>query len=633
MSRLSRSFSARLTTTILLITSILFLSGIMVVSYFSHKLIAEEAVKNASNVLNNTRLDIDKTLGNVEVSVSNMRWVVAEHLDDTAYLYHVVRQVVSSNDEIVGSAIAFRADFYKDRYYFSPYAYSDAGDSIRSKQLGNDQYDYFNMEWFSIPMNTKQPHWSNPYYDEGGGQMMMATYSYPLLDEQGEVYAVITADISLEWLSKKICSLQPYANSFTFLLCKNGSYISGKNPMAVMQYDSTDEEAANHNSSLDVLGSRMVAGDSGTLNVRAGHQISFAVYGPLNNGWSAAIISPYRDVFVHLMRMNLIITVVLTIGLFLLFVLCFRIVRKLTMPITEFSVAALNMAKGNFQAKLPEIKTQDEMLQLHDSFEYMQQSLTHYIEELRNTTSENERMESELNIARKIQMTMVPTDFPTCEEVSVHAYLRPAKEVGGDFYDFLIKDDDLFFAIGDVSGKGVPAALVMSITRSAFRFLGGVGLTIDQMIYKINDTLSKRNENNMFVTLFAGKINLKTGEMYYCNGGHNPLVLCHPDGRTEYLRVKPNIAVGVFDGFVYQPEKLQLEKGSRLILYTDGVTEAEDSQKNQYGEDRLLEYAQRISKDQTSKDVVEGLIKEVRCFTGDIDQNDDITVLTVHLHE
>lgn len=628
--RLSRSFSARLSTTILLITSLLFMAAILVVSYFSHKLIAEEAVKNATNVLHSTTLDIDKTLGRVESSVNNMRWLVEEHLKDTAYLYHITSEIVNSNEEIVGSAIAFRADYYADKHFFSPYSYySSDENSILSKQLGNEHYDYFTMDWFDIPFRTKKPYWCNPYFDEGGGEIMMTTYSYPLMDKNGEVFAIITADVSLEWLTEKVSSLHPYDNSFTFLLCRDGMYITGDQPMMVNQYNNTNTNKKKYDDSFDTLGRRMIAGDSGTLRINDRNNISFAVYGPLYNGWSAAIISPYKDIFVHLMRMSLIIILVSAIGLFLLFVLCLRIVKKLTRPITEFSMAALNMAKGNFQAKLPTIHTHDEMLLLFNSFDYMQKSITHYIKELRNTTAANERMESELNIARKIQLSMVPTHFPDNEKFAIHAILQPAREVGGDFYDYIAIGDELFFSIGDVSGKGVPAALVMSITRAAFRFLGGIDLSIDQMIEKINNTLSMRNDSKMFVTLFAGRINLKTGEMYYCNAGHNPLVICHADGHAEYLHAKPNIAVGVFKGFHYEAEQIQLEKGSRIILYTDGITEAEDSNNAQFGEKRLLDFASALPTETSAEGLVNDLMAEVKNFTREAEQNDDITILTI----
>lgn len=169
----------------------------------------------------------------------------------------------------------------------------------------------------------------------------------------------------------------------------------------------------------------------------------------------------------------------------------------------------------------------------------------------------------------------------------------------------------------------------MAITRAAFRFLSGLGLTIDKMVEKINNTLSSRNESNMFVTLFVGKINLTTGEMYYCNAGHNPIVIHHADGHAEYLHAKSNIAVGVLENFIFEPEVIHLEKGSRLILYTDGVTEAEDVTEAQFGEPRLLDFAVKIDEKDSSKDIIDHLITDVKEFTGEATQNDDITILTI----
>ena len=627
--RKSKSFSARLSSTILLITSMLFIVSMLVVMFFSHKIIAEEAEKNAAEMLSITSLNIAHTLAETESTVKNMAWLVEERLEDTTYMYSITSAVVVINEEIVGSCVAFRPDYFKGKHYFAPYAYDSEGNTLKTKQLGNDQYNYFKKEWFTVPYLTKQPHWSNPYFDEDGGQIMMTTYSYPVMNDKNEVIAVITADISIDWLTSKLCDLNVNEDSKILLIGDRGQYISGNLPGIGFQDDIATYEQAKKSPAFQRLIKKMTSLETGTMTLRTDKHFSFAVYGPLLNGWSTAIISPYRYIFAKLDSMQFIIAIVSVIGLLLLFLSCMRIIKTLTRPVTEFSKAALVMAKGDFHAQLPLIKTEDEIKDLHDSFEYMQQSITHYIQELQTTTATKERYESELNIARQIQLSMVPTDFPDNKRLSIHALLQPAREVGGDFYDFQEKGDNVFFVIGDVSGKGVPASLVMAITKASFRFLSGLGLSIDKMVEKINNTLSASNENNMFVTLFVGKINLTTGEMYYCNAGHNPIVIRHADGHAEYLKAKNNIVVGAFENFNYQPETTQLEKGSRLILYTDGVTEAEDVTEAQFGEQRLLDFANKIDDHDSSKDIVDKLITEVKAFTGEATQNDDITILTI----
>jgi sigma-B regulation protein RsbU (phosphoserine phosphatase) len=260
----------------------------------------------------------------------------------------------------------------------------------------------------------------------------------------------------------------------------------------------------------------------------------------------------------------------------------------------------------------------------------MQNSITDYIDELKTTTAANERMESELGVARNIQMGMLRTDFPP----NVAALLVPAKEVGGDLYDFVQKGKYLYFTIGDVSGKGVPASLMMAITRAGLRFVAGMEQTMDKLLERINVSVTDTNSNDMFVTLFMGRVNLETRHMEYCNAGHNPIIVVPPDGEPYFLKAKPNLAIGLFDDFVYQAESLDLAAGTRLVLYTDGVNEAERADKSLFGNDRLLAWAaSEPVRDlaTTDSEVVDSLYKEVQQFTEGNPQNDDITIMSISL--
>ena len=313
------------------------------------------------------------------------------------------------------------------------------------------------------------------------------------------------------------------------------------------------------------------------------------------------------------------------VGLVIVFFVCRREIRRMTRPITELSVSALNMAKGNFKAKLPEIGSKDEMLRLRDSFVYLQNSISDYIGQLKTTKGDKERMESELNVARTIQMGMLNTDFPP----QLYAMLKPAKEVGGDLYDFIRKGDVLHFAVGDVSGKGVPASLVMAITRALLHFVATLDLPLNQSVSRINNSIADSNSNNMFVTLFLARINLKTLRMNYCNAGHNAPVVIRPDGHPCFLPVKSNLAAGLIDQFPYEDEYIDLEPGTRLVIYTDGVTEAETDRFEQYGEERLLDVLEQLRDDMDEESVVNHIYQSVKAFTAGHPQNDDITIMSL----
>ncbi len=169
----------------------------------------------------------------------------------------------------------------------------------------------------------------------------------------------------------------------------------------------------------------------------------------------------------------------------------------------------MNIAKGNFHAHIPEVKSEDEIKRLHDSLVYMVTSLNTFVTELKTSTASNERFESELNVANGIQMQMLPKNFPHEENMDIYAVLSPAKEVGGDLYDFFTKGDNLFIAVGDVSGKGVPASMYMAITKASFRFITHLGLDLAEGVSKINKAFSDGNDSGMFVTLFVARINMK----------------------------------------------------------------------------------------------------------------------------
>lgn len=251
--------------------------------------------------------------------------------------------------------------------------------------------------------------------------------------------------------------------------------------------------------------------------------------------------------------------------------------------------------------------------------------------QIRRVIEKQKEIDSELTIASKIQDGMLSKKFPDKNIVDIHAIMCPAKEVGGDLYDFQIRGDYLYFVIGDVSGKGVPAAIVMAITKHAFRMYNGLQSSMKELVERINNSISKENEVGMFVTLFVGRINLVTHDFDYCNAGHNPLVVISPQAQASFLDVKPNLAVGVMDDFQFESQHMVLKKGSCLVLYTDGVTEAERKTKELYGNDRLLAWANNYSVTKNATESCNDLYNDVIQFANGNEQNDDITIMTIKI--
>ena len=271
-------------------------------------------------------------------------------------------------------------------------------------------------------------------------------------------------------------------------------------------------------------------------------------------------------------------------------------------------------------------RSQARMKKAHDQLKHTHDQLKEAYEQLELTTTAKERMESELRIARNIQMSMVPSEFPSIEGIDMYASMTPAKEVGGDLYNYIILDDKLYFCIGDVSGKGVPASLVMAIATRGFRTLALMGKTPAEIATRLNYELTENNDEGMFVTMFICRLDLKLRRLEYCNAGHNPPLIGNADGQYSFLDVVPNAPIGLWPGLEYEGEEIEYLSDRKMLLYTDGLNEAENRQQEQYGDERIVELLTSLSAS-SCRDIVEALKADTDRFRDGAEPNDDLTLL------
>ena len=254
-------------------------------------------------------------------------------------------------------------------------------------------------------------------------------------------------------------------------------------------------------------------------------------------------------------------------------------------------------------------------------------------DQLEETTAAKERMESELRIARNIQMSMVPSVFPDIKGLDMYASMTPAKEVGGDLYNYLLLDDKLYFCVGDVSGKGVPASLFMAQATRLFLTLAKQEMSPAEICARMNDALSgDDNENNMFVTFWLGLVDLTTGHLSFCNAGHNPPVIgCGGDDVT-FLKMQPNVPIGVLPGMDFEGEEMDTIKGRPFFIYTDGLNEAENKEKEEFSDARLIEILRNTSFS-SSKQLIEKLRAEVEAHRNGAEPSDDLTMMCLYIQQ
>ena len=317
-------------------------------------------------------------------------------------------------------------------------------------------------------------------------------------------------------------------------------------------------------------------------------------------------------------------------------VITFFLVRRISQPLKKLATYARDLPNHDFSSPevSPEISSlparyRDEVGNLAEALVFMEEALRRYIINLRETTAAKERIESELKVASDIQMSILPRTFPPFPnrtDFDIHATIKPAREVGGDFFDFFFMDDDhLFFTIGDVSGKGVPASLFMAITRTLLKAHASGAALPDEILYKVNNKIAEDNESCVFVTVFCGILTVSTGEVIYSNGGHNPpLVIL--SGATRYLGVPKGVALGAIENAPYLIGKLTLQPGDVLFTYTDGVTEAMDPQGELFSNQRLLEELTALRND-SIQEMSRHLMERILTFADGAEQSDDITMM------
>lgn len=574
--------NSALTALLLVVVAALTLEATSLIQYYySEKGIKEEASRRAESQLENTRLKIEGVLDQVEAVIrSNIRltqWGF-DHLDSLDMITSII---VRDNPVVSGSTVALVPGYNRKRPKFAPYSYRDPGTGeILSRSLATEEYDYPSKEWFTKAIETGSGYWSEPYIDVGGGEILMTTYSIPVQDGKGQVAAVLTADISLEWLTSYVGGNKVYPEAFNMVISRMGEIIVC--PVETLVMNKTVQEASKDFGDQERVGAvirSMMSGESGMLEIRGKASNNHVYFAPVDRtGWSMSIVIPDSEIFGEIKKTRRLVELLQILGLLML--------------VTILGFAA---------------KSQNEY---------------------KNLSEKKEKMENELNIARSIQMSMIPKTFPPFpdrDDLDISAVIVPAKEVGGDLYDYFIRDGKLYFCIGDVSGKGVPAALVMAVTRSLFHSVATHEHTSAHIVNTMNKSMAEMNDSNMFVTFFCGILNLDDGHLDFCNAGHNAPVII--SGAKKELELIPNLPLGIMEDFVFKSQKAVLKDDDALFLYTDGLTEAENIHQDLFGEERMMDV---LSTRRDSVGHLKAMAKAVKQFVGDAPRSDDLTMLFIH---
>jgi sigma-B regulation protein RsbU (phosphoserine phosphatase) len=602
---------------------------------FALKLMVDGAKREARTM---TELTVSR-IENIIRPIEQVPLTLVHSLDHAepryAEIHRLTGDVVLDDPVVFGSCMAFEPYVYKKGlYWFAPYSYETRA-GLKMKILGSRDYDYFQQDWFRLPKLLNRPVWTEPYYDKGGGDTLMCTYAVPFyrtIKGKPEFRGVLTLDISLASLDRIVKSVKVYSSGYGFLVSHKGTVIT--HPETGFQNKNIrDITRRNAGVKTRMAVEAMLRGESGFVRVeglKMNPEPSFIYYAPVaSTDWSFAIIFEEKDLMAGLIDFIKRLLLIVGLSVLAILVVTILITRKFTRPITRLVEVTHRIGRGDFYAALPINRSKDEISQLTNAFALMQEELVTYIHNLRDATIAKEKIESELNVAHSIQMDILPRGFLQNDAWDLHALLDSAKAVGGDLYDFFFQDENhLVIAIGDVAGKGVPAALFMMVTRTLLRAKAISGQPIHEVMKGLNTELNKDNPHQMFVTFVAGILDLRTGVMEYCNAGHNVPLHADKNNRIEALRSRNGLPLGIFEAAEYSSQQFIFQPGDTLVLYTDGVTEAVDAAGAFYTEARLTDVISKAD-GSTASALTAGIEADVREFATGTEQSDDITLLVL----
>ena len=604
----------------------------------SRQIIIQNIEENAKNLTLLTVNKIETILRPIEKIPQSLAFLAEQTLCEKEDILSVLRSLVANNPEIYGSTIAFEPHaFAKDSLYFAPYFYKNKN-KLEFTYLGGEAYQYFYWDWYQIPKELGIPVWSEPYYDEGGGNIIMSTYSVPFYKEiegKRRFMGVVTADVSLSWLQDIVSSIRIGDTGYGFLISNNGRIVTHPRKNLIMHETIFSVAEARDDSQLRQIGKDMISGKSGFIPSQSlvTGKSCWMAYKPIpSTAWSLGVLFPRNELMADITRLNWVAFALGLLGFLVLLVVIVLISGTITRPLRSLFLATKDIAKGNLNFNLPIIKSGDEVGRLANSFVYMKDALKEYIKDLKEATAVKERMESELKIAHDIQMSIVPKifpPFPDQREFDIYALLEPAKEVGGDLYDFFFLDKKrLCFVIGDVSGKGVPAALFMAVVKTLIKTVAHETGSPDKIMERVNKETSSGNDACMFVTVFCGILNIETGEVSYTNAGHNPPLIIHGKDRLDFLGLAKNTAIGINEDTAFKKEEVVLRPGDAIYMYTDGVTEAFNKNRELFSEERLKREVSLCMKD-SARELAKKTLNVIRDFSKDVPQSDDITIMVL----
>lgn len=550
-----------------------------------------------------------------------------------AGLVGTMEALVAADGSAVGGLVAIEPGVLADGQPLAYYAGNHAF-GVPDRDMLADGYDVRAQPWYQRTLAAPGPWWSDPYFNETAGGQWMVTLNVPLRDEAGErALGMVSLDVPVRRLGELLDPVRRIPGQSAALFSPGGTITVHAQPGIALQRTLADYIATEGRADLAPLEAARAAREplEMTHEVPATGERKFSVFAPVgDSGWGLQLVMTHRAILADLQRQALWLALAALVAVAVVSWLVRRLARRITVPLSELTGSAGHFAIGEFDWPVPHDERGDEVGVMARALERARDSIRFQLDEIASMASERQKLESELGIARDIQQAMLPPGRTVIAEgVAIEAYavLKPAKAVGGDFYSFFDQGDGrLWFVVGDVSDKGVPAALFMARTITVLGVAAQLGGSPERALAEASRHLVEGNDTCMFATVLVGCLDPGSGELWLANAGHEHPALLHPDGRPEWLEVPGGRPLGFEASDDYALWRGRLGDGETLLLYTDGVSEAFDRDDRAFGEERLLA---ALDPGLGAEAQCESLLAAVQAFAGEAPQSDDITILAL----
>lgn len=619
----SKSIKSRLLFYLLMSLVPILLALFYLAEGYIRNILYDSTVSQAKMSATKAARQIEHLTSSIAMKPEEIADIVGQEISDIPKTELLMSQTVQANKYIYGMALAFLPEFSPHGHFYCSYFYLHKGQLIK-KQLVPPAYDYLSYEWFSHPVRSGRNMWSEPYYDKGGGESWMSTFSAVIHNPNGQTIGVATADVSIRFLSRIIQRIQILKTGRAFLFTKAGNIIAPANATRTSSgsvYRITESLSGQY---FKNIAHRVALDNQLFCTLEHGGKTFFVYYLPVRKtDWIIGVAFPKTELFAPVRRIEYYSSLMILAVIFIIVGILTLVSRNVTRDIERIKSISLEIAQGNFNVEIPDDFTY-EAKSIANALNAMQTSLKEYIEEVR----EKARIENELRVAHAIQASFVPNDTDVrIGSVRFKAVSMWAKQVGGDFYGVhKIAEGKVLFYLGDVSGKGIPAVLYVAMIKGMIEVLADRTHSIQELVGRINTYFATVTKHHNFATMFIGMIDADEGMLRYANLGHLPPIFIQGNVMSSPI-LSENLPVGVFAGSHIRVDSVGLESVDQILLFSDGVLDAEDEHGNRFGDDRLMQSISDCSFEHGN--LIVTLKRRLKDFMGSREMYDDTTILHV----